>query len=102
MSDGGESLFRFVEKAHALINVGRIAIKKWIEAVQIIFKQMVDAIEWIHSKNICHFDISLENVLINDVDVRLTNDDKMEFITKSIQIKLCDFGYVTITYSCSH
>jgi len=41
------------------------------------FKQLVEAVSFMHSKGCCHLDISLENILIDE-----TNDC----------IKLCDFG----------
>ena len=69
MEDGGESLFDFVNKAHQLILSGNIDITEWHRVCKVIFKQMLECIEFIHSLNICHFDISLENFLINDVDV---------------------------------
>eukprot|EP00483_Globobulimina_turgida_P001364 UN01366 len=58
---------------------------------------MVECVAFIHSKNVCHFDISLENFLINDVSVEIrkskkTRKETVRFVVKDIQIKLCDFG----------
>ena len=102
MSDGGQSLFHFIEKVHVMINKGQIDIEKWKQTVKVIFRQMVEAIEYIHSHNICHYDVSIENWIINDVDVKVTTDNKVEFVLDSIQVKLCDFGYVDIyrTVTC--
>jgi len=58
--------------------------------------QMVEAIAFIHSLNVIHFDISLENWLINDVHFTVTISEdkrqKMKFNLDDIHIKLCDFG----------
>ena len=100
MEDGGHSLFEFVVKVHKLIQFGKLEISEWHRIAKIIFKQMIEAIEYIHSKNIAHFDISLENFLINDIDVLLVSTPKGEKIRfdidgktgKGVQVKLCDFG----------
>ena len=94
MEDGGiNSLFSFVLKVHRCISKGYIDINNWHKVVGIIFKQMVEAIEYIHSKNVCHFDISLENFVINDIDIKILDDGKWEFcLDNNIQCKLCDFG----------
>merc|ERR1712129_69184 len=61
-----------------------------------ILRQLIDAVEFMHSLGVCHFDISLENILINDVQVTLRRDsygkEMISFQKKDIQIKLCDFG----------
>eukprot|EP01084_Bolivina_argentea_P188811 324903_1 len=66
LEHGGDDLFAFVNKAHRFISNGTLDIFEWHSAVKVIFLQMIEAIEFIHSKNVCHFDISLENFLIND------------------------------------
>eukprot|EP00483_Globobulimina_turgida_P000350 UN00350 len=56
---------------------------------------MIECIEYIHSHNVYHFDISLENFLINDVgeNIQYTpNGVQLRFPCSNIQIKLCDFG----------
>eukprot|EP01084_Bolivina_argentea_P037927 70131_1 len=92
--DGGYSLFDFVRNAHKLIRTGTINISHWHAVIKVIFKQLLQSIAFIHSKNVCHNDISLENVLINDVQIvaRGGKEGTIHFMTDQIQIKLCDFG----------
>ena len=96
MEDGGTSLFKFITDAHKLIQLGKLDVSHWKEVVKFMFKQMVECIDYLHGKGICHFDISLENFLINDVPVELEESDdgeeKIRFFMDEIQIKLCDFG----------
>eukprot|EP01083_Nonionella_stella_P015107 42269_1 len=92
--DGGYSLFDFVRNAHKLIRTGTINISHWHAVIKVIFKQLLQSIAFIHSKNVCHNDISLENVLINDVQIVAHGGEEgtIYFKTDQIQIKLCDFG----------
>eukprot|EP01083_Nonionella_stella_P047850 128062_1 len=95
MEDGGGSLFDFVSKVHGFIRGKVIDISHWKQVVKVIFKQMIECIDFIHSNNVCHNDISLENFVINDVPIYVDESDKtgkLHFITDGIRIKLCDFG----------
>eukprot|EP01084_Bolivina_argentea_P257906 434603_1 len=89
---GGRSLFEFTLRAHDFIKAGYLDIKEWQDTVKAIFKQILYAVEYIHSKDVYHFDISLENLLINDVKVILSTDNKIQFCKENISVKLCDFG----------
>jgi len=93
--DGGDDLFSFIVKAHKLIESGQLEITEWHKIIKVIFKQMIECIEYIHSKNICHMDISCENWLIKDVPVIVQstpNGLKIQFQCDQVQVKLCDFG----------
>ena len=93
MENGGVMLFNFIVRVHRYIESDKLEISEWHKFVKIIFKQILLAIEYIHCHNVCHFDISLENILINDdVEVILDSNGKIKFCHDNISIKLCDFG----------
>eukprot|EP00483_Globobulimina_turgida_P007858 UN07873 len=92
MEYGGHMLFDFVVRVHRYIESNKLSISEWQKFVKIIFKQILDAVEYIHNKNVCHYDISLENLLISDVEVVLDVNGQIKFCLDNIQIKLCDFG----------
>eukprot|EP01084_Bolivina_argentea_P128248 226725_1 len=101
MEDGGSSLFEFVASAHNLIKSKRIEVSHWIQVVKVIFRQMVECIQFIHRHNVCHHDISLENFVINDVAVNVDEHRKLNFVMEDIQIKLVDFGLAEL-YTKEH
>eukprot|EP01084_Bolivina_argentea_P050215 92334_1 len=97
MEDGGSCLFDFVRNAHKLIRNKRIGPSEWRKVTHIMFSQIVECMEFIHSKNVVHFDISLENFLVNDIKIEVVTNlkskkSRLRFVTKEIQVKLCDFG----------
>ena len=59
------------------------------EIVQHFMKQIIDAFKYIHSKDIMHRDIKLENILLN-YD---TNEDKQNENLMKANIKIIDFGF---------
>ena len=115
------TVFDFVVRGHQLIKLGSLDVKEWHRIVKIIFKQMIEAIEFIHSNKVAHMDISyviiyamhltmdwstylnkivhrLENWLLNDVPIAIDkdNDNKLRFLVddngKGLKLKICDFG----------
>mmetsp|Transcript_66646 Transcript_66646/g.105917 ORF Transcript_66646/g.105917 Transcript_66646/m.105917 type:complete len:337 (-) Transcript_66646:56-1066(-) len=99
MEYGGSSVFDFVVKAHKLMQDGVLNIANWKQVTKVIFKQMMEAVAFMHSKNIIHFDISMENLtLLNDLEVEVReNDTSKETITfidieQFVQVKIIDFG----------
>eukprot|EP01084_Bolivina_argentea_P078903 143192_1 len=93
MQNGGHMLFDFCVRVHRYIESNKVEIAEWHRFVKLIFGQILDAIDYIHSRNVCHFDISLENLLINDVEVVLDQTTgKIKFCHDNVAVKLCDFG----------
>mmetsp|Transcript_65667 Transcript_65667/g.104630 ORF Transcript_65667/g.104630 Transcript_65667/m.104630 type:complete len:361 (-) Transcript_65667:375-1457(-) len=102
LQHGGTPLFDFVATAHELIHENHLQIAHWMKVVRIAFKQMMDAIHFMHSQNIIHYDVSIENMTMfnePDIDVcaeqsesrRDSDDGDMQQDVK-LQIKLIDFG----------
>ena len=58
------------------------------EIVQHLMRQIIDAFKYIHSQNIIHRDIKLENILLNFE----SEEDKKELNMMKAQIKIIDFG----------
>eukprot|EP01084_Bolivina_argentea_P113956 202991_1 len=94
MEHGGMGLFDFVHKFHIYISNGFCSILKWQNICKLLFKQMAMFIDWLHNKmNVCHLDISLENLLISGVNISVDKETKQINIVESdLQIRFCDFG----------
>ena len=58
------------------------------EIVQYLMRQIIDAFEYIHGKNIMHRDIKLENIMVNFQN----ENDKNNLNLLNAQIKIIDFG----------
>eukprot|EP01083_Nonionella_stella_P166948 559778_1 len=56
MEDGGTCLFDFVREAHDLLRGKKLAMSEWHKVVTIIYNQLLECIDFIHSKNVVHFD----------------------------------------------
>ncbi len=95
MTDEGHSLFEFNLKVHEYIEAQKISIAHWHKLVKVILQRMLDCLDFIHSMKVSHFDVSLENFLVNDLDVAYNDDETLSFCfdgDDAVQIKLCDFG----------
>ena len=51
---------------------------EWVESVTSMFRQLCETMQWLHSKGICHLDLSLENSMLSDFE--------------KLKIKIIDFG----------
>jgi len=104
MEDGGLPLFEFVIKCHELIKNKVLRVSHWKSVVRVIFAQMLQCVQYIHAKKVCHFDISLENFCINDVEISLLEQadgsEVINFALDDIHVKLCDFGLAE-KFACS-
>lgn len=64
---------------------------KTIKEVCQIFLEILDGVEFLHNKNICHGDIKPQNILFNSKDVKLTDFGTSKFI-EDVFIKTVDAG----------
>ena len=69
---------QFTKSQASLNQVPMKRPNKWIKRAANMFKQICNAVQWLHSKGYCHLDLSLENTMIAD--------------KKSVQIKVIDLG----------
>ena len=61
------------------------------EIVQYLMRQIVDAIKFIHKRNIIHRDLKLDNIMVN-----FDNDnDKNNLNMMRAKVKIIDFGFAT-------
>ena len=91
---GGCCLFDFVCTVHDHIKEGRLAIAEWHKAAQVLFKQMVDTLDYIHARDVAVYDVSIENMLINECSIQVDEleDGRFSFVLDDIELKFCDFG----------
>ena len=61
------------------------------EIVQYLMRQIVDAIKYIHRKNIIHRDLKLDNIMVNFDN----ENDKNNCNMMKAKIKIIDFGFAT-------
>eukprot|EP00483_Globobulimina_turgida_P012531 UN12554 len=93
MEDGGSDLFEYVVKCHNLIRKGKLDRKEYRLICKKIFRQIIELLDYLHNKhNICHLDISLENMLIkNGTILQNINTGKIS-LNRNVTVKFCDFG----------
>ena len=65
------------------------------EVVQYLMKQIVEALIYIHDRNIIHRDLKLENIMISFDSEK----DKEELNMMKAKIKIIDFGFAIILLS---
>lgn len=96
VEDGGTDLLCFVQKCHQQIARGLMAVSEWQKTLRLISKRLIEVIHWLHSEAaICHLDLSLENVMISNVNWISYPDQYKEWkkrLAPDFQLKLIDFG----------
>jgi len=55
-------------------------LNDWTKCLQSMFRQLVETVSWMHSHQIAHLDLSLENTMLSSVEQNL------------VKIKIIDFG----------
>eukprot|EP01083_Nonionella_stella_P087770 244304_1 len=96
MEHGGENLFDFVKECHQCIEYGLISNSVWLAFCKTAMQQMVDVVAWLQQMHCCHLDISLENFVIHNLEVRLASDQKTVVSISNFQIKIIDFGLAEV------
>ena len=83
--DTPKQIFLILEYAHgiSLLNYTKKKYHRKLseDECRVIFRQIVSAVEYCHSKGISHRDIKMDNIIID----------------RSLHIKLIDFGFSTVT-----
>eukprot|EP01084_Bolivina_argentea_P269025 457106_1 len=94
MEHGGMGLFHFAHQFHNYISNGCFSIVRWQHICKLLFKQMVMFIDWLHNiMDVCHLDISLENLLISGVNISFDKKtNQINIVENDLQIRFCDFG----------
>jgi len=96
VEDGGIDLFSFVQQCHDQIARGQLTICQWQKTVRLISKRLIEILHWLHTEvSVCHLDVSLENVLISNVEWISYPDqhkERKKKLAPSFQLKLIDFG----------
>ena len=93
MEDGGQDLLQFINECHKALKRSKMYIHEWQETVKLMMRQIMEFIHWLHDiKHVCHLDISLENMLITNVEKVYDTFTKTYKIAPTFQIKFCDFG----------
>jgi len=92
MENGGNDFFDWIVKCHKWIRDGKLSLKQWNLYIKDLMLQIVQFIKWLHHKmNVCHLDISLENLLIKNNKYKADGNGGIR-LSRKMQIKFCDFG----------
>lgn len=96
LEDGGIDLFNFINKCHQQITNGKITIKDWQKTTKLIAQKLIKLLNWLHNEiNVCHLDISLENILISNIKWISYPDQYKNYkkkLSDDFKITLIDFG----------
>jgi len=97
VEDGGSGMFEFVAKCHKFISAGRLDIAEWHRFCKLAFQQIVQLVDWMHNQMHCaHLDISLENMVIDDVMVQVQEQSNKIVFSDSFSVKMVDFGLAEV------
>ena len=92
MENGGNDFFDWIVKCHKWIRAGKLSLKQWNLYIHDLMLQIIKFLKWLHYKmNVCHLDISLENMLIKNNKYKSDGNGGIR-LSRKMQIKFCDFG----------
>merc|ERR1712130_420236 len=92
MEHGGHDFFDWIVKCHEWIKDGKLSLKQWKLYTHDLMLQIVEFLKWMHCKmNVCHLDMSLENMLIKNNKYKSDGNGGIR-LSRKMQIKICDFG----------
>merc|ERR1712130_932142 len=92
MEHGGHDFFDWIVKCHEWIKDGKLSLKQWKLYTHDLMLQIVEFLKWMHCKmNVCHLDMSLENMLIKGNKFKSDGKGGIR-LSRKMQIKICDFG----------
>eukprot|EP01084_Bolivina_argentea_P019432 36121_1 len=87
------NLKQFVDQAHSYIRNGQLHVARYLQVVKWIFWQLFVLIRHLHNDmHCCHLDLKLEHVMLKDAEFVIDPETSVITISRSIGIKLCDFG----------
>jgi len=92
MENGGSDFFDWIVQCHQWIRDGKLSLKQWKLYIHDLMVQISDLVQWLHCQmNVCHLDISLENMLIKGNKFKSDGKGGIR-LSRKMQIKICDFG----------
>lgn len=92
MENGGSDFFDWIVQCHQWIRDGKLSLKQWKLYIHDLMVQIADLVQWLHGRmNVCHLDISLENMLIKRNKFKSDGKGGIR-LSRKMQIKICDFG----------
>eukprot|EP01083_Nonionella_stella_P156425 506590_1 len=88
------TLGMFAERAHKYIKEKRLQVKEWRVFVKYLFWQLAVHMHWMHfDMNCCHLGLNMNNILITNAHFVLkSGNGSVSIDSKSLCVKLCDFG----------
>jgi len=92
MENGGSDFFDWIVQCHRWIREGKVSLKQWNLYIHDLMRQIVELLQWLHcDMNVCHLDISLENMLIKNNKYKSDGNGGVR-LSRKMQLKFCDFG----------
>mmetsp|Transcript_17564 Transcript_17564/g.28052 ORF Transcript_17564/g.28052 Transcript_17564/m.28052 type:complete len:467 (+) Transcript_17564:120-1520(+) len=94
MEYAGEiTLAQWIQQAFELLNNGKLKLAEYKKAVKFMFWQICVTVHWMHhDMNVCHLDLSVDNIVVDQGDFELDEADGCYHVSSNIAAKIVDFG----------